>query len=103
MNIRQVRTIVVVDPGRCADCGATLELVVVDQPALLRHGGYGATVRTSTRRCSDPECDWQLEFERIEIRPVNRRGSLPRPSPLDLEDTMAGAQTHPEPEARQVL
>jgi len=53
--------------GRCPDCDTVLDLVHFDQPAVVRHGGYGATVRTVLRSC--PKCGWKLVAERGEVRP----------------------------------
>lgn len=57
----------------CPTCLTTLVVLTVRQAALLRHGGYGATTRTVTRRC--PTCLWDLEAEREEERPA---GDHPR-------------------------
>ena len=40
----------------CPDCGAILRTRTVAEPALLRHGGYGATRETTTRVCD--VCGW---------------------------------------------
>lgn len=40
-------------PATCPSCSSTdLRLFTVDQPALLRHGGYGETKRTLISACS---------------------------------------------------
>lgn len=62
-------TLAVVDPSVCPDCGTPLELEHVDQPAIVRHGGYGATRRTTTRHCPRPGCGWALNHQTSEHRP----------------------------------
>jgi predicted RNA-binding protein with PUA domain len=52
---------------RCPDCGGALRELTVDEPALLRHAGRGATRRTRTVHC--PSCPWALIIERGETRP----------------------------------
>lgn len=61
--------VAVVDPDRCPDCGGTLESVTVDQPAIVRHGGYGATRRLTVRYCPDIFCGYHRHHETSEIRP----------------------------------
>lgn len=56
----------VIPSDRCPACGRVTEADVVEQPALLRHGGHGATRRTRIRRC---ECGWRLVAEITEVRP----------------------------------
>jgi hypothetical protein len=54
-------------PELCPDCGEVLaDDIAWEEPALLRHGGYGATRRTVRRCCP---CGWALVVERSEIRP----------------------------------
>lgn len=60
-------TIVPVDPHSCPDCQSLLGRLVIWQRALLRHAGYGATLRSVVRRC--PACGWHLEAERTEVTP----------------------------------
>lgn len=43
---------------RCPDCGAQLDVTTAAQPALLRHGGYGADRVHVWRSC--PACSWLL-------------------------------------------
>jgi len=53
-------------PG-CPECGGPLVSVTAHQPALFRHGGYGATRRTTWTAC--PHCRWSLEAAVDEVRP----------------------------------
>lgn len=55
------------DPTACPDCGGPTETTAADQPALLRHGGYGAARRDAVRWC--PGCGWALHHETSEVRP----------------------------------
>jgi hypothetical protein len=59
-------TAVAVDPTRCPDCGRPLMVDATEQPALLRHGGYGATRRTVARLCP---CGWHLVASIGEVAP----------------------------------
>lgn len=59
----------------CPACGAALETVEATEEPLLRHGGYGAARRTTTRLCSDPECRWWLTSEIGEVRPLGPAGT----------------------------
>lgn len=52
---------------RCPDCGGELSTITVEQPAIVRHGGYGATRVHSIRKCVD--CGWSLHEETSEVRP----------------------------------
>jgi hypothetical protein len=54
------------DSRLCPDCGAPLRLLTTGQPPLLRHGGYGAQVRTQVRWC---RCGYRLTVDRSEVRP----------------------------------
>jgi endogenous inhibitor of DNA gyrase (YacG/DUF329 family) len=60
-------TLATTDPARCPACGAEVTDEQVDQPALIRHGGYGATRRTVTRHC--PGCGYSLNHTTSETRP----------------------------------
>ncbi|MCI0635548.1 MAG: hypothetical protein L0206_16785 [Actinobacteria bacterium] len=60
-------TLAVVDPDVCPECGGRLETLAVGQPALIRHGGYGATRRTAVRFCTT--CPYALSTETSEARP----------------------------------
>ena len=60
-------TLATLDPGGCPSCGEPLDQEQVDQPALVRHGGYGATRRTITRHCST--CGYSLNHVTQETRP----------------------------------
>ena len=57
----------------CPSCGKpNLGRQRVDEPALLTHGGYGATRSTTTLGCA---CGWSLVVEVTEARPVSVDGS----------------------------
>ncbi len=60
-------TLAVVDPDACPDCGGLLATLTAGQPALIRHGGYGATRRTAVRYCAI--CPYTLVVETAEARP----------------------------------
>lgn len=59
--------IVPVEPGICPCDGSALVEHEETQPALFRHGGYGASARVTVAAC--PLCSWYLLRERQEIRP----------------------------------
>lgn len=60
---------------RCPSCGEdAIERHIVDAPALFRHGGYGATVRSIELRC--PLCLWDLVHTVREIRPLLESSAL---------------------------
>lgn len=40
----------------CTSCGAETIDITIDEPALIRHAGYGATKRTVFRCCTAPGC-----------------------------------------------
>jgi hypothetical protein len=42
----------------CPPCGAPLATRRIDEPALIRHGGYGETRTTTTVWCD--ACGWSL-------------------------------------------
>jgi hypothetical protein len=66
------REVVAVDPDVCPSCGGTdLHRFEQIEPALLRHGGYGAAKRTVTSSCP---CGWLLEVERSEVHPLTEVG-----------------------------
>lgn len=50
-------TLATTDPTFCPDCGETLRTAAWGQPALFKHGGYGATSNTERRHCP---CGWSL-------------------------------------------
>lgn len=60
-------TLVQLDASSCPECDGTLVEHIADEPALLRHGGYGATRRTRRRSCV--QCGWSLTVERGEVHP----------------------------------
>lgn len=51
----------------CPSCGAPLRSLAWDQLPLLRHGGYGAALRTVLRYC--PRCSFSLRPQTAEVRP----------------------------------
>lgn len=50
-------TIATLDPTICPDCGQPVRDLTWSQPALVRHGGYGATETTTRRYC---RCGWGI-------------------------------------------
>lgn len=60
-------TLVPLRHDRCPDCDGCLGQLVIWQRALLRHAGYGATLRSVVRRCG--ACGWHMEAERSEVTP----------------------------------
>lgn len=44
------------DPTACPECGTDLASTATGQPALFRHGGYGAARTTTVAHC--PVCGW---------------------------------------------
>jgi primosomal protein N' len=61
-------TLATTDPWQCPDCDTELTLETVDQPAIVRHGGYGGTRRTLTRHC--PHCGYSLNHITTELPPA---------------------------------
>lgn len=69
------RALVPVEPGVCPVCGTELVTERLHEPALIRHGGYGATRRTERAYCphKHPDgtlCGWVLLREVTEERPA---------------------------------
>jgi hypothetical protein len=56
----------VIPPGTCPACGQPTDTLVIGQPALFLHGGYGATRTTTTRHC---RCGWTLVTDVTETNP----------------------------------
>lgn len=56
------------EPG-CPECATPLIAASVTQPALFRHGGYGASKRTTWAICPNTECRWSVEHTVEEVRP----------------------------------
>ena len=48
--------LVPLERDRCYRCGADVDRESVGQPALFRHGGYGATRMTTFLVCLDARC-----------------------------------------------
>lgn len=60
--------LVAVDSSSCPQCRSTfLTVATFSQPAMVRHGGYGATRTTTVAFCA--ECDWSLVRAVSETRP----------------------------------
>lgn len=59
-------SLVPIRPDVCPDCDSHLRTGVWEQPAVIRHAGYGATRRTVFRWC--PRCTWSLLTEIREVR-----------------------------------
>lgn len=66
---RGSRALVHVPLHACPSCGSAYRAEEVAQPALVRHGGYGGTTRTTTLRCP---CGWSLVSQVHEVRPDRR-------------------------------
>lgn len=63
--------IVLVDRRRCPSCRGEVIESTIDEPALLRHGGYGATKRTRFLYCENLlRCGWSLVADVTEVRPI---------------------------------
>ena len=60
-------TVVELPRDVCPECGTVLADEAVAQPALFRHGGYGATRRDVVARCDG--CGWALWRERSDVKP----------------------------------
>lgn len=65
------RAVEKIDLTRCPCCGLRTERIVMEEPVLFRHGGYGATRRTVTMVCAAPveRCRWSLVVDVTEVRP----------------------------------
>ena len=68
-RLRTCTDLVAVDLANCPECGAGTVPMVAHQPALFRHGGYGATAYTVTLHCLGVRCSWAMETERTEVSP----------------------------------
>lgn len=55
-----------IDPSTCPACGGPLGAETSAQDALFRHGGFGATLRTTAQSC---RCGWRREPTTAEERP----------------------------------
>lgn len=53
--------------GRCPRCGDAVQREVLEEPALVRHGGYGATRRSVREHCP---CGFSLLVEESEVKPA---------------------------------
>lgn len=67
------RELVPLSRESCLVCDGPLRRETVAQPALLRHGGYGATRQETFVLCVDEECGWVRLANTIEVRPDRRR------------------------------
>lgn len=61
--------LVPVDTSRCPNCDGPTRVLVVHEPPLLRHGGYGAARKTLRVLCTARCCDWRLVREVSEVKP----------------------------------
>lgn len=61
--------LVALDPKLCPTCGDDVMHVTTCQPALLRHGGYGATLEVVTAHCWNDACRWMMQLRQTEISP----------------------------------
>ena len=66
---KTTKALVPVDSTSCPRCRSTLRRVVMDEPALFRHGGHGATLRTVTDHCSAGQCHWSMVRSVTESNP----------------------------------
>ncbi len=70
------RAVVPLDPSTCPNCGAAVQTVCVEEPTLFRHGGYGATRRTTSRLCvralARQGCRFGLTADVTEVNPRQR-------------------------------
>jgi predicted RNA-binding Zn-ribbon protein involved in translation (DUF1610 family) len=64
--------LVPVDTTACPDCGETLDPSITDEPALVRHGGYGAMRRTIRDACG--ACGWSIVRSVTEVHPETPEG-----------------------------
>lgn len=70
---KAIRRRIVAHPGGpnfadCPNCGGSTSTSRVEEPALLRHGGYGATRQSVLSQCDD-DCGWQMTTQVNEVRP----------------------------------
>lgn len=74
MSVSGARSAEIVPVGTdvCPACGAPTRSLGVEEPALVRGGGYGATRRTVTVFCADG-CGWLIVTAVSETRPSRRR------------------------------
>lgn len=63
-------SLVALDLAVCPVCSGPLREACADEPALLRHGGYGATRRSCRTICE--ACGWTLLASISERRPEPR-------------------------------
>lgn len=61
------------DQTVCPNDGTTLTPDGMDEPALFKHGGYGATRRTVILTCR--QCGWGITREISEISPRIKEAS----------------------------
>ena len=66
---------------RCLACGGQVNVRKMGQPALFRHGGYGATRVVTTLECRDIACGAVRESRIDEIRPDRRKAAIPSGEP----------------------
>jgi len=66
------RELVAISLHACPSCGCPIGTQTVETPALLRHGGYGATRRVVMLYCwfyGPARCNWRMVKEITEVRP----------------------------------
>ncbi len=56
----------------CLRCGGPVTSESIGQPALFRHGGYGATRMSTFLLCRDQKCRGVRLSRVIEVRPERR-------------------------------
>lgn len=59
----------IVDADSCPDCAAATVELAFSEPALFRHGGYGAERHTMIRHCAS-FCGWWIRRHVTERRPA---------------------------------
>lgn len=65
------KELVPVDRTTCPACGSELHEERVAQPALIRHGGFGATSETTRVSCSS--CGWHLTTAVDDLNPRHEK------------------------------
>lgn len=59
--------LVLVGTRLCPACRLPTRSYRLEQPALFRHAGFGATIRSTIRWCL---CGWALLVDSTEVRPL---------------------------------
>lgn len=76
-KLSRCRDLVPVERDTCFVCGGPIRHESIGQPALFRHGGYGATRMTTFAICTERACRAVRIVRTIEVRPDRREA---RPS-----------------------